>query len=341
MKKHGLLLAVCLLFLLDGVSATAEQEKTYNIRREIEAFVVLPDMHDRLHMKHDFIRAMLNTIDKCMVIAKKPSGWDRLVDTFFYSIFPGGVCEFESAKGLLLLQEDDAPLLHACLQKLCQKTNVPKPLVFLNCQKDFVNAMAGSFGQHHALIVVGKSLIDKMSDQGLAGALAHELAHIKHNHMPKLLVIGLTVFTLMMLLLRYDVKGEIKNAVKGIGVFAVFGLIAVILTRIFEEHADDTAIYDLDEADNFVDGMEELSADVLSNFETYKKECEFLQKKLSLLVEVSPRLAGFLKWIFERYDKMMRNDYEATLYGLGGDHPSLLQRIAAGKVALEEKEGLT
>jgi len=150
MKKYSIVLLLslfcCTVNAIDQVPSietkeetiTKTTEKTFGIRQEINAFVARPDIQERLNMKSSYVRSMLNTIDKSMVIAEKSSAWDQAASYLFYNFFPGGILEFESKNGLSLLKEEDAPLLHACLQELCLKNGQPEPLIFLNSDKDYL-----------------------------------------------------------------------------------------------------------------------------------------------------------------------------------------------------------
>jgi Zn-dependent protease with chaperone function len=214
-------------------------------------------------------------------------------------------------------------------------------LIFLNCDKFFFNAGATSCGTRHALIVIGKKLIEKMSDQGIKGTLAHELAHIKHNHSPKLmatamgLLMGLLLVTAIMC--DYNFSKEIKNTIKSVGMGAVIFLVLFFLVRRWEEQADDAAIYKFGVAEDFVSAMQEIDHEIRDEFDTYKKEMNLLRKNLETLYAKSPKMARFLGWITKLYDSLTRTAYEDTLDGNGGDHPSVRQRIAAGKKAIEKR----
>jgi heat shock protein HtpX len=73
-----------------------------------------------------------------------------------------------------------APDLHALVAQLAQAADLPMPRVFItdNAQP---NAFATGRSPDHAAVCVTSGLLAQVSQQELAGVLAHELGHVKHR----------------------------------------------------------------------------------------------------------------------------------------------------------------
>lgn len=323
----------CVLLIGGSVVAQTPREKTFEIKQEIGTFVTRPDIQERTHLNDGFVRFLIDTIEKSSIIAEQPSGWDRLVDTFFYNIYSkvpllGGLGSNHS-KGLVLLHEHDAPKLHACLQELCQCVGLNKPLLFLDWDNSHCNAVADSFGSRHAFIVVTRKLLETLSDRGIKGALAHELAHIKHNHSPKIALVTFVFLIAGGVLFHDDVGGYIKNTFAGLSFLAALYVVLLLVTRMCEVQADATARHKFNAQDDFVFAMDELQQHACGRFEGYQKEIAMLYERLQALHGKSPWMANFLARVTKCYDSVTTFGYKNSLEGAGLDHPSTSQRLAA------------
>lgn len=73
-----------------------------------------------------------------------------------------------------------APRLHAVVERLCAKANLPKPRVFVLPQES-PNAFATGRDPRHAAVAVTQGLLRMMDEEELEGVLAHELSHVRHR----------------------------------------------------------------------------------------------------------------------------------------------------------------
>ena len=73
--------------------------------------------------------------------------------------------------------EADAPRLHAILDGLCARADLPKPRLFILPEKA-PNAFATGRNPQHAAVAVTAGLLESMDQEEVEGVLAHELAHV-------------------------------------------------------------------------------------------------------------------------------------------------------------------
>jgi Zn-dependent protease with chaperone function len=96
---------------------------------------------------------------------------------------------FEALDGVLVTSES-MPLLYAYVDGICKKANITTPTIYITRQDGFFNAMAQKLLKSSGGIIIGQKLMKELSDDALEGVVAHEVGHIKHNHINKLLALG-------------------------------------------------------------------------------------------------------------------------------------------------------
>jgi heat shock protein HtpX len=73
-----------------------------------------------------------------------------------------------------------APELHALVQELAQRAQLPLPAIYL-IETDQPNAFATGRDPYHSAVAVTRRLMQSLSREELAGVIAHELAHIRNR----------------------------------------------------------------------------------------------------------------------------------------------------------------
>lgn len=76
----------------------------------------------------------------------------------------------------------EAPELHAIVERLAQLADVPKPRVAI-IHTEIPNAFATGRSPSHAAVAVTTGLLHRLSEQELEGVIAHEISHIRHRDM--------------------------------------------------------------------------------------------------------------------------------------------------------------
>lgn len=81
-----------------------------------------------------------------------------------------------------IIGPDDAPHLYRMVDDLRRRAGLPMPTVAI-ADKDQPNAFATGRSHKKAVVCVTTGLLRLINTRELEGVVAHELAHIRHNHM--------------------------------------------------------------------------------------------------------------------------------------------------------------
>jgi heat shock protein HtpX len=85
-----------------------------------------------------------------------------------------------SAMGAKVVTPQEAPGLHALIEKLCIQADLPKPRIAV-ADTDLPNAFATGRSQKSATVCATTGIMRTLSPSELEGVMAHELAHVKHR----------------------------------------------------------------------------------------------------------------------------------------------------------------
>jgi heat shock protein HtpX len=85
-----------------------------------------------------------------------------------------------ASSGAKIVTPEQAPKLHAIVDRLCAETGLPKPRVAL-VPTDVPNAFATGRSQKHSVIAATTGLLNKLNEDEIVAVLAHELSHVKNR----------------------------------------------------------------------------------------------------------------------------------------------------------------
>jgi heat shock protein HtpX len=85
-----------------------------------------------------------------------------------------------AASGAKVVSADEAPDLHAMVERLCAMANLPKPRIAV-VPSDVPNAFATGRNPKHAAVAVTQGLWSRLEPQEVEAVLAHELSHIANR----------------------------------------------------------------------------------------------------------------------------------------------------------------
>jgi len=85
-----------------------------------------------------------------------------------------------AASGAKVVSADEAPDLHAMVERLCAMANLPKPRIAV-VPSDVPNAFATGRNPKHAAVAVTQGLWSRLEKQEVEAVLAHELSHIANR----------------------------------------------------------------------------------------------------------------------------------------------------------------
>ena len=86
-------------------------------------------------------------------------------------------------------EPQEAPELHAMIERLCQLADLPKPRVAI-ADNDIPNAFAAGHSRKTATVCVTTGIMDRLSPKELEGVIAHELSHIINKDVIVMTVAG-------------------------------------------------------------------------------------------------------------------------------------------------------
>jgi heat shock protein HtpX len=85
-----------------------------------------------------------------------------------------------AAMGVRQVSPEQAPELHAMIERLCIQADLPKPRIGV-IQTDMPNAFAMGRSQKAATVVATTGIMQRLEPAELEGVMAHELAHVMHR----------------------------------------------------------------------------------------------------------------------------------------------------------------
>src|SRR5881275_1489006 len=85
-----------------------------------------------------------------------------------------------AASGAKIVSAEEAPDLHAMVERLCALAGLPKPRIAV-IPSDVPNAFATGRNPKHAAVAVTQGLWERLEPQEVEGVLAHELSHVANR----------------------------------------------------------------------------------------------------------------------------------------------------------------
>ena len=84
------------------------------------------------------------------------------------------------ASGARIVEREEAPELHATVERLCAMADLPKPRIAI-VDTDIPNAFATGRNPAHAAVAVTSGLLRRLEPKEIESVLAHELSHIANR----------------------------------------------------------------------------------------------------------------------------------------------------------------
>src|SRR6266540_696244 len=95
--------------------------------------------------------------------------------SYFYS---DKIAIFSS--GAQAVTREELPRVYQIVERLCAKTGLPMPKIFV-IPTQSPNAFATGRNPQHASVAVTAGILDLLNDEELEGVLAHELGHVRNR----------------------------------------------------------------------------------------------------------------------------------------------------------------
>ena len=78
------------------------------------------------------------------------------------------------------LPPDELPWLHAMIERLAQRANIPKPRIYI-CPQPAPNAFATGRNPRNSAVAITAGMLNNFPQSEIEGVMAHELSHVKHR----------------------------------------------------------------------------------------------------------------------------------------------------------------
>ncbi|HEX5996728.1 MAG TPA: zinc metalloprotease HtpX [Jiangellales bacterium] len=160
---------------------------------------------------------------------------------------------------------EEAPRLHAIIDRLCAQANMPKPRVAI-ANTPMPNAFATGRSQKRAVVCATTGIMQRLDDRELEGVMAHELSHVAHRDVT-VMTIASVVGILAGFLTRMGLWGGMGRNREGGAAIAVIMLVSIVvyavsflLTRLLSRYRELAA----DRAGAFLTGQPSHLANALT-----------------------------------------------------------------------------
>jgi heat shock protein HtpX len=225
------------------------------------------------------------------------------------------------SSGAKVVTKEQYPPLHQIVEKLVQRSNLPKPKVAV-VNTNIPNAFATGKGHKSSLVAVTTGLLDILDEEELEGVIGHELSHIKNRDVLVLTMASL-FSTIAWYLMQYGFYGSLyggysrsRGNSSGGGAIIIILLVSVItwivsfiITRAISRYREFAA----DRGSAQITGKPVVLANALTKIsETMKRTPRQQTQKFQSLNAffIIPAISG------------------STIANLFATHPPLEQRIA-------------
>ncbi len=227
------------------------------------------------------------------------------------------------------------------------RNNIAMPTVFIAPDKGFFNAAAQKLFVSTGAIIIGKDIIDQTNDRQIEAIIAHEIGHIKHNHVNKILALSLAgVFAInaakkYLMTPRYfktHNEAMIHGLIDGYLTAVYAGIIAsFIINKRFEKEADQFACENgkAEGIAEFFEYLQEKEHKQDEQFEITHQALTDSKSSLELGDYYSLKLTYGLSKGLHVLNKGFKWLYHYTPYGA---HPAPKYRVAAAQEYLKHVE---
>jgi heat shock protein HtpX len=136
-----------------------------------------------------------------------------------------------ASMGARVTTPEEAPELHATIERLCQLSDLPKPRVAV-ARTDLPNAFAAGRSPKAATVCVTTGLMERLEPQELEGVLAHELSHIANRDVV-VMTIASFLATVAGLLIRWGIYAGQFGGRRNGNAFAMFAVVLLVSIAVY------------------------------------------------------------------------------------------------------------
>jgi heat shock protein HtpX len=150
-----------------------------------------------------------------------------------------------ASSGAKIVTPEQAPKLHAIVDRLCAEANLPKPRVAI-IPTDIPNAFATGRSQKHSVIAATQGLLNRLNEDEVVAVLAHELSHVKNRDVAVMTIASFisTVAYYFIMSFAYGGMGRRRDERGGGSLIIVYVIslivygISLLLTRLLSRYRE-------------------------------------------------------------------------------------------------------
>lgn len=218
------------------------------------------------------------------------------------------------------------PTLYSYIDTMCKTQDIQTPTIFITRQMGFFNAAAQKLLMSSGAIIIGQDIICEASDDELEAIVAHEIGHIKHNHVNKSFAIAIgSVFLSHYLVSKIMYKHPYLASALLISGPTLF--IRLFIGKRFEQEADEFAYKNMGKGNGLIKFFERLlhmEKERNDEFDATHTYLEDSRKELALLDYSELKLRYCMHKAGKIFSDAFKWFYYNTPYGA---HPSPQDRI--------------
>ncbi len=267
------------------------------------------------------------------------------INTYKKLSIPSRLVRFIFSGMGVIVDKESMPKMYDYIKNLCLDNDIEMPVVFISKDKSIFNAFALKLFTSSGGILLGQELLSESSDEEIEAVIAHEIGHIKHNHVNKIFALNILVVVLYSYITTtyYTNDDYYKNNIiieEYKKFWKMYGLLlcarALVIGKSFEKEADNFACQQAGKAKGLIKFFKKLESKEVAKAAEFEQVKELLQvnkNELSLYDYNLLYRRYFMAKIWHSLDKLNRWIYHNTPFGA---HPSNKDRIAAAEKYLEK-----
>jgi heat shock protein HtpX len=234
-----------------------------------------------------------------------------------------------SMYGAQPVDQTSAPELYRLVARLAQQAGLPMLKVYIT-ENPQPNAFATGRSPEHAAVCVTSGLLQQVSQEELAGVLAHELGHVKHRDTLTMTIVAVMAGAISMLANMAFFMGGDRDRNNPMGIVGVIlvTLLAPIMAMLVQAAISRSREFEADRAGAEITGRPLWLASALGQIERAAERTE------NYAADANPATAHMF----------IINPLHGGFSGLFATHPSTEERIArlramAGGAAVPVRKG--
>jgi Zn-dependent protease with chaperone function len=296
----------------EGSGSSTQTNGTFTYREELQAFKDNPNYKEIFDK--DYPNPNMQLFRRDIENFKHLTSLQQLASFIFVAL--NGI----------VVSPKTMPKLYAYVESISQKAHIPMPIIFITIDDGFFNAAAQKFFATSGGIIIGQKLMNELSDEALEGVVAHEIGHIKHNHVNKGLALWLVSCCIAAKTLSYT---NLHSLIKVILCLKSASLTSqLVIGKKFEREADTFAYKAINKGKGLKQAFELFQTKTDAYDATYDETLAALEankNEMTLENYLGLKYNFCILKFFHAIDKGYRWLYHNTRYG---PHPSNEDRIA-------------